>query len=313
MKLGPALLSYVDYKRGLGMKFHTEPRILAAYGRTAGEIDIDEVTSAMAQRFLMPTGRQTRASEIKYWALRGFYKFAIARRYVSRSPLPTRMTTQPQVLVPYIYSRQELAQLLKLASTRYMRAPRVEPAVIHALIALMYGAGLRISEAVGLTLADVVVRQQQIYVRNTKFYKTRLVPLDPRLAQALGKYLAVRNQRHSTAPTAPVFVYRQGQRLSRESAQHHFRYLCRRAGFGVPGGIAIEPRLHDLRHTAAVHRVLAWYRGGRDVQALLPNLATYLGHKDVASTQRYLRLIPELLNEANRRFAIHSKEVYSHG
>jgi integrase/recombinase XerD len=312
MRLTTAVRTYLDYKHGLGMKFVSEGFIFAAFCRALGKIDIAHVRPAQVWRFLCPTGRQTRGSEIKYFALRGFYKFVMARGYVSRSPLPTRMTTLPQVLVPHIYSRDELAQLLRLASARYMRCPRVELGVIHALIVLMYGAALRTSEALGLDVADVDLQQRHIRVRNTKFYKTRLVPLGGDLAAALARYVADRNRHHSTAPTAPLFVYRKGQRLSDDAARAHFRCLCRRAGLGAPRGTAVEPRLHDLRHSAIVHRVLAWYRDGRDVQALLPKLSTYVGHKDVACTQRYLRLIPELLDEASHRFAAHAREVYSH-
>jgi integrase/recombinase XerD len=149
MKLSTAVQRYLDYKHGLGMKFLSEGFIFAAFCRALGKIDIAQVQPAQVWRFLRPKGRQTRSSEIKYFALRGFYKFAMARGYVSRSPLPVRMTILPQVLVPYIYSRDELARLLRLASTRYRRCPRVEPKVIHALIVLMYGAALRISEAIG--------------------------------------------------------------------------------------------------------------------------------------------------------------------
>jgi integrase/recombinase XerD len=313
MRLTTTAERYIQHKQGLGMKFTAERFLLSAFCRTAGDIDIRRVSPAKAWSFICPQGQQTRASEKKYYALRGFYKFAMTRGYVSRSPLPTRITSLPQVVVPYIYSREELARLLRLASARYMRAPRVKPVVIHALIVLMYGAGLRTSEALGLNLADVDLENQQMYVRNTKFYKTRVVPLDPDLARSFAKYLSERKRRHSTAPTAPVFVYnKNGQRITHHAAQHHFRVLCRRAGFGVPGGIAINPRLHDLRHSAVVHRVLAWYRDGRDVQALLPKLSTYIGHKDVACTQRYLQLIPELLEEASRRFAAHACEVYTH-
>lgn len=312
MRVATAVQRYLDYKHGLGMKFSSEGRIFAAFCRAHGEADVCHVPSAGAWRFLCPKGRQTRGSEIKYFALRGFYKFAIARGYVSRSPLPARLTILPQVLVPHIYSRDELALLLRLASARYMRCPRVEPKVIYALIVLMYGAALRTSEAVGLDMADVDLDQRHIRVRQTKFYKTRLVPLGRDVAAALARYLAERNRRYSSAPTAPVFVFRKGQRLSDEAAQRHFRCLCRRAGFGVPGGTPVEPRLHDLRHSAIVHRVLAWYRAGRDVQVLLPKLSTYVGHKDVACTQRYLRLIPELLHEASRRFAAHVRRVDNH-
>ena len=312
MRLSTAVQMYLDYKHGLGMKFLSEGFIFAAFCRALGNVEIAHVTPTQAWRFLCPKGRQTRGSEIKYFALRGLYRFAVARRYVSRSPLPTRMTTLPQVLVPHIYSRDELAQLLRLACARYMRCPRVELGVIHALIVLMYGAALRTSEALGLDIADVDLEQRHIHVRNTKFYKTRLVPLAGDVVAALARYLAERNRRHSSAPTAPLFVFRNGQRLSDDAARRHFRCLCRRAGFGIISGIATEPRLHDLRHSAIVHRVLAWYRDGREVQALLPKLSTYVGHKDVACTQRYLRLVPELLEETNRRFAAHAREVYRH-
>lgn len=312
MRLATAVQAYLDYKHGLGMKFLSEGFIFAAFCRALGEIDIAHVQPAQVWCFMCPKGQQTRGSEIKYFALRGFYKFAMAREYVSRSPLPTRLTILPQVLVPHIYSRDELSRLLRLASARYMRCPRVEPKVIHALIVLMYGAALRTSEAVGLDLGDVDLDQRHIRVRKTKFYKTRLVPLGRDVARELATYVADRNRHHSTAPSAPLFVYRKGQRLSDDAARAHFRCLCRRAGFGVPGGTAIEPRLHDLRHSAIVHRVLAWYRDHRDVQALLPKLSTYVGHKDVACTQRYLRLIPELLDQASRRFATHAREVYRH-
>jgi integrase/recombinase XerD len=312
MRLSTAFRMYLDYKHGLGMKFLSEGSIFAAFCRALGEIDVAHVSADQAWRFLCPTGQQTRGSEIKYFALRGFYKFAMARGYVSRSPLPTRLTTSPQVLVPHIYSRDELARLLRLASARYKRCPRVEPKVIHALIVLMYGAALRTSEAIGLDMADVDLEQRHIRVRNTKFYKTRLVPLGRDVAAALARYVTDRNQHYSSAPTAPLFVFRKGQRLSDDAARAHFRCLCRQAGFGVPGRVPLEPRLHDLRHSAIVHRVLAWYRDGRDVQNLLPKLSTYVGHKDVACTQRYLRLIPELLGEASRRFATHAREVYRH-
>jgi integrase len=313
MRLKTAVQSYVQYKQGLGMKFKAERYLLLAFCRSIGDIDIGRVTPVKTWDFICPQGRQTPVPERKYYALRAFYRFAMARGYACRSPLPARITRLPQVLVPYIYSREELARLLRLASARYMRAPRIKPAVIHALILLMYGAGLRTGEALGLNLADVDLENRQIYVRNTKFYKTRLVPLDPDLAQAFGRYLTERNRRHSVVPTAPVFVYNKtGARITQQATDHHFRVLCRKAGFGVTGGSPVNPRLHDLRHSAVVHRVLAWYRAGRDVNALLPKLSTYIGHKDVACTQRYLHLIPELLEEASRRFAAHAREVYPH-
>jgi site-specific recombinase XerD len=124
MRLATAVQAYRDYKHGLGMKFLSEGFIFAAFCRAFGEIDIAHVQPARVWRFMCPKGQQTRGSEIKYFALRGFYKFAMARGYVSRSPLPTRLTILPQILVPHIYSRDELSLLLRKPSASLVRSAR---------------------------------------------------------------------------------------------------------------------------------------------------------------------------------------------
>jgi integrase len=91
-----------------------------------------------------------------------------------------------------------------------------------------------------------------------------------------------------------------------------FQHVRRAAGIACPAGELRPPRLHDLRHTAAVHRVEAWYREGKDVQRLLPQLATYLGHVSIASTQRYLQMTPQLLQQASQRFAIYALQEVDH-
>jgi integrase len=101
---------------------------------------------------------------------------------------------------------------------------------------------------------------------------------------------------------------RDGRRVSRSVAERTFRRLRASAGVQRNGGPRHQPRLHDLRHAGAVHRVIAWYRSGTEVQRLLPHLATYLGHVDLSSTQRYLTLTPQLLNEASLRFERYAVE-----
>ena len=96
--------------------------------------------------------------------------------------------------------------------------------------------------------------------------------------------------------------------MSVSALERTFRRLRSAAGIQRPGGARRQPRLHDLRHTAAVHRVIQWYRRGADLQRLLPHLATYLGHVDLSSTQRYLTLTPELLHEASLRFERYAME-----
>ena len=117
-----------------------------------------------------------------------------------------------------------------------------------------------------------------------------------------------RANEHSVKPEASLFLTRNGTPLARSTAENIFRRLRIRAGVRRSDGSRYQPRLHDLRHAAAVHRLVSWYREGADVNRLLPQLATYLGHVHIAGTQRYLTMTPELLNEASKRF-----ESYAQG
>jgi site-specific recombinase XerD len=174
---------------------------------------------------------------------------------------------------------------------------------MRALLLLLYGAGLRISEALRLTLADCDLEQSLLTIRETKFYKSRLVPLGPDLSQALKLYLAARSERRHPAPAeAFLLVTRHSLPVSVQLAEDSFKRICRKVGVRRTDGSRFKPRLHDLRHAFAVHRLTACYREGEDVQRLLLQLSTYLGHVDLDSTQRYLTLTPELLGQASHRF-----------
>jgi integrase/recombinase XerD len=169
---------------------------------------------------------------------------------------------------------------------------------------LLYGAGLRVSEALSLNLADVDLGEAVIVIRDTKFYKTRLVPLGGELNDVMTQYAAQRKRDgRSRNDDVPFFVTKLGARIPIRLIQLAFRRLRAHSGVRRQGGARCQPRLHDLRHAAAVHRLTAWYREGKNVQRLLPLLSTYLGHVDISSTQLYLTMTPDLLHEASKRFA----------
>ena len=180
---------------------------------------------------------------------------------------------------------------------------KLEAHCLRALLLLLYGAGLRISEALRLTLGDMDLAERLLTIRETKFYKTRLVPMGSDLTQALTAYLADRCERgHPSPPEAFLLVTRHSLPVSVQLAEDTFKRLCREVGVRRNDDSRFAPRLHDLRHSFAVHRLTACYREGGDVQRLLPQLATYLGHVDIGCTQRYLTLTPELLGQASKRF-----------
>jgi site-specific recombinase XerD len=205
-------------------------------------------------------------------------------------------------LIPFIYSRAELQRVLQ-AAEKERPGCKLEVHTVRTLLLLLYGAGLRISEALRLTLADVDLEQSLLTIRETKFYKTRLVPLGPDLTQALTVYLATRRTlAHPSPPEAFLLTTRHSLPVTVQLAEDTFKRLCRKAGVRRKDESRFVPRLHDLRHAFAVHRLTACYREGGDVQRLLPQLSTYLGHVDIDSTQRYLTLTPELLSQASNRF-----------
>ena len=172
---------------------------------------------------------------------------------------------------------------------------------MRCLVLLMYGAALRTSEALSLTIGDVDLHCGVLTVRDSKFFKTRLVPIGPKTLQMLAEY-GSRRESCSGGPDAPFFVGLNAKPVAIYVFERAFQQIRLRAGLRRAGGPRYQPRLHDLRHTSAVHRLTTWYREGKDVQKLLPQLSVYMGHTLLEATQRYLTMTPELLHEASLRF-----------
>lgn len=300
MKLAQAVSAYVAYRQSLGMRFATEARALKSFSRALGDVDLDRIEPEQVRAFLDGTGPMTRFWHRKLDALRGFYRFALARRYTPRSPLPTNVPRCPQAFVPYIYSEEEIKRLLAAAASR--ERCNLSSLTCRTLLLVLYGTGLRIGEALGLDLADVDLESALLRIRETKFYKTRIVPVGADLTRVLRDYLLERSKGAPIPADGPFLLTRQGKRPSRAGAEEAFKQLRRQAKVSRIDGSRYQPRLHDMRHTYAVTRLVRWYREGADVQRLLPQLATYLGHVHISGTQRYLTMTPELLRQASLRF-----------
>jgi integrase/recombinase XerD len=307
MKLSALTAQYVAQKQSMGMRFHTEARTLRSFCRAMGDIAVAEIEADRVQDYIAGAGPVTRFWHRKHEVLRGFYRFAIARGYAASSPLP-KIIPKPPHFVPHIYSQDELQRLLDATACCENPRSKLRPYTYRMLVLLLYAAGLRISEALSLRLTDVDLSAGVLTIRESKFYKTRLVPMSPVLTGALGEYVAQRAKDHPTALDASLFLTRTGTPVARHTAESIFSRLRVRAGVLRHDGGRYQPRLHDLRHAFAVHRLVSWYREGADVQRLLPQLATYLGHVHIAATQRYLTLTPELLHEASRRFERYAQE-----
>lgn len=211
---------------------------------------------------------------------------------------------RPCRATPYLYSGADIAALITAAAS--LRFP-LRVTTYQTLIGLLAVTGMRIGEAIRLDGGDLDLVGGVLTVRQSKFGKSRLLPLHPTTTDALRGYLQRRDRLHPQPSTPAVFISPAGTRLAYCNVQATFARLARRAGL-QPRSASCRPRIHDLRHSFAVASLLDAYASGQDGQARLTLLATYLGHVDPASTYWYLSAAPELLALAGQRLEDHLRE-----
>jgi integrase/recombinase XerD len=303
MSTTSTIADYIQHNRSLGKRFVAEEAILSAFSRSIGKVPLHGIHPAMITRFVNRDGTSVETIAKKHRVLAGFFRYVVTRRRLKASPMPSFERKRGAAsFTPYIFSEAELKRLLAAvpAATR----PRSEIAAntLRTFVLLLYGAGLRRGEARRLKVSDVDLPRSLLHIRGTKFFKTRIVPISASLSAVLKAFVAKHYIRPSKDGGDLLFCKRDGTPLTDSAIGAAFRRLRAIASIKRDGGARNQPRLHDLRHTAAVHRVTSWYRVGADLNDLLPKLATYLGHKDLSGTQRYLTMTEELLAEASRRF-----------
>lgn len=301
MNLSRLIEQYISYQRSLGSTFVSDAAVLRAFGRFRGPRSrIANVRVQHVEVFLGEARPVTRTWFTKLSCLRCFFQYAMSREHITTLPLPTVMPQHPPAFVPYIYTREELRRLFEVVSSSPSSSGvGLEPVTIRTLLLVYYGSGLRLREATDLTCADVDLKGALLTIRNAKFGKTRLVPIGPQLKRVLVQYDRSRPQ--GRPADAPFFTTRRGRPVRPVEFELKFRALCERAGIRRTD-TREQPRIHDLRHTFAVHRLTSWYQQGADVQRLLHHLSVYLGHAELKHTQVYLSMTPELLREASQRF-----------
>lgn len=301
MKLSQAVDLYIQRKRDAGMRFHSPTNILRSFLRHCGDIDLHHITIQQVNTFLDASGSMPSGWSGKRGTLRAFFDYWTARGRLKSSPVPTSAPKTTQSFVPYIYSRSDLRSLLD-AIPRCQRksACVMSEATFRTLLLFLYATGMRLGEALRLRIANVDLTLGIIIIRDTKFYKSRLLPLGPDIERLIRQYLHQPGRRNQSY--RPLFQTKSANPIAIQVAGTSFSRLRRMAHIERHDDSYFQPRLHDLRHTFAVHRLTEWYRQNADVQRMLPALSTYLGHVDLKATQRYLTMTPELLEQANRRF-----------
>lgn len=303
------LSDFVASRRAGGSPYDSQATLLSYFDRFLCQENFNGQcpTRDLIQRYsvtmghLHPNTRRNRISVLRQFCL--YLRQFELNCYVPERTIPVK---QVRSRIPHIFTEHEMKDVLR-ASRHLTPVGSFRPKTYYTLFGLLYSTGLRIGEAIRLNLADVKINRRLLYIDKSKFRKSRWVPMSPSTSQELERFIQERIRFAAAAPSAPVFVNLKGNRLYYQGAHLAFSQILSRCGLrGCKG--THGPRIHDLRHSYACSRLLAWYRQGKDVQALLPVLATYLGHKDITSTQVYLRATAELLEEANQRFLNNFRE-----
>jgi len=292
---------YVSYRRKLGYKLRTEAGQLLNFAKYA---DSSGHTGPITTELILRWARLPENVSLLYQArrvevVRCFAKYQSIFFPKTEIPPPRILGPAHRRTEPYIYSQQQISALLK-ACTQLAPVDGLRPCTYAALFGLIACTGLRISEALTLSRDDVDFTNGVILIAETKFHKSRLVPLRPSALKALDKYAKFRDQYHPIAESKNFFLSETSQSLPYSTVNHNFKLLRERLGWCTED--KRPPRIQDMRHTFACRRLLLWYEQGVDINHAIYSLSTYLGHVKVTDTYWYLTGIPELFAVAGSKF-----------
>jgi integrase len=299
---------YLAERRRLGFQLRSRDTLLAGFVRYVAD---RHHRGPLTADLMVDWARQDRwqRGTPSTWAVR-LAKVRHFARYLKQFEPDTEVPEEavfgpePGRVAPHIFHEEEIVQLLA-AARRLGPQGSIRPATYEALFGLMASTGLRVSEAIHLRDADVDLKHGMLTIRQTKFAKSRQLPVHPSTIAALARY---RRQRARHVPVTPGMRFLIGSRgrrlglpLGERQAHRVFTALRNSLGW-VNRGAHAAPRLHDLRHTFAVRRMMLWHAEGTDIDQMMLALSTYMGHAEIFYTYWYLTAVPELMALAGGKF-----------
>lgn len=293
MRLLEGVRLYIEAKHSQGMAWAKGAQILHAFHKSVGNLSLDLIHVYQIEPFLGGPSTSSITWSHKYGVLDQFFRYWVARQAMGGLPLPPRRRPAVQTFVPYIYSRSELRRLL--VATRIAQQDFncvIEAQTFRTFLLFLYGTGAMLGEAMRLERRDIDFRRHRITIRSSRFQRSREIPIGSDLYQILLRYRRVAHRKRS-GQDPHFFLTTEGSRLKDRTIHKTFERVRALAGIRRNDGAHYQPRLHDLRHTFAVHRMTAWFKHGADLNRMIPALAAYMGQCDLGSTERYLALTPE--------------------
>jgi len=295
-----ALRDYLAMRRALGFKLVSDGTGLLSFVAFLEQAKADYITTALALSWAkIPTSVQPARWAVRLGFVRGFARYCSAIDPRTEIPPVGLLPFEYQRQAPYNFSDKDIEALL-LAALALRAKDGLANHTYHCLLSLLSVTGMRISEALNLTLDDVDLVDGILTINSSKFGKSRMVPLHFSTVTALVDYRERRGRFLAGRQVAHWFVNRRGTKMLCEAVDAMFRRLADRLGLVGEKGKR-RPRIHDLRHRFAMKTLMRWYDDGQDIERLLPVLSAYLGHVEVRNTYWYLSSFPELLAAAKDR------------
>lgn len=290
--------NYLTVRRSLGYKLELQGRLLLGFASFLERAKSPFITTPLALEWAMlPASASPHTQARRIAIVRSLAKVARTLDPRTEVPPPKCIPYRRTRPLPYVYSNADLLSLLE--GTQALHSSAFRRSTAFTFFGLLAITGMRVGEAIGLDCKDFDRGEGVLTIRNGKFGKSREIPLDTTVQAALRTYEQERDRHLPHADNPAFFLSGKGTRLLRQDVGSTFRRVLRLAG--LSGARPRRPRIHDLRHSFAIHTLCDWYRTGRNVAALLPLLSTYLGHVKPSSTYWYLTAVPELVGLAAQR------------
>ena len=300
--LGRHLKDYLTLRRQLGYKLYVAGSSLHSFVRFAQHHGARFINTQLALRWATLPANITQHQRARRLAMvRGFAEYL--SKFEARTEVPAQklLPSRARRPEPYLYTKKEVFRLIA-AARQIAPSHQIKGLTLGTLLGLLAVTGMRVGEALALNRDDLDFAAALLTVRQAKGNKSRLVPLHSSTVDALQQYARIRDE-ICLQPKGPTFfVWEGGGPLHYQLTWEWFRVAAAQAGLRQPGGGRGGPRIHDLRHYFAIRTLLNWYRCNADVEAQLPQLATFLGHVHVSDTFWYISAVPELLDLATRRW-----------
>jgi integrase len=308
------LVAYLSVREALGFQMRAEKIILpefVAYMKAQPHSGPIRAQMALEWACQTSTQRGTSGAARRLSMARGFLRYLQASAPETEVPGPGLLPTSRRPK-PFLFTPTQITALVEEAQASRPRGS-LRPHTLATLLGLLASTGLRVGEARRLQIDHVhlALEPPQLHILETKFHKSRIVPLHPSTAERLRHYQAQRAHLYYDGLSEAFFVSERGQHLQHRALQDWFARLCQRLAIAPTNG-GRAPCLTSFRHTFAVTRMQHWYQQGLDVQALLPHLSVYLGHIHPQESYWYLTAVPELLSAAAHRFEIFAQVGGTH-